>query len=127
MINFAGRLSTDPPNTIGQTKVMAPGKANYVKTFGDTRNRWGDYNGAFVDPSEPNSVWLFTEYAESPANTWAGQIAKVRLVPYSGPRIFTSSDSIYMGVTQVNTVSDTMNLIMYNYGDANLSISNVQS
>ena len=124
---FAGRLNSDPVNTIGTTKVLAPGEANYVKTFGDTRNRWGDYNGAFVDPADQNNIWVFTEYAESPINTWAGQVGNIRLIPFSGPRIFTSTDSLYLGIQQVNTTSDTVQFTMYNYGDANLSISNVQS
>jgi hypothetical protein len=124
---YASRLNTDPPNTMDITRVLQPGKANYVKTFGDTRNRWGDYNGAFVDPVDQNNVWLFTEYAETPANTWAGWVGNVRLVPFSGPTIYTSSDSSYFGVYQVNTVSDTLSFTMYNYGDAQLNISNVQT
>lgn len=124
---YSSRLNSDPPNTIDATRILQPGKANYVKTFGDTRNRWGDYNGAFVDPSDQKNFWVFTEYAETPINTWAGWIGNIRLVPFSGPRLFTSTDSVYFGVHQANTTSDTFSITMYNYGDANLSISNVQS
>lgn len=124
---YASRLNSDPPNTMDVTRVLQPGKANYVKTFGDTRNRWGDYNGAVVDPTDQNNVWLFTEYAETPANTWAGWVGNVRLIPFSGPTVYTSTDSIYFGVHQANTVSDTMSITIYNYGDAQLNVSNVQS
>jgi hypothetical protein len=124
---YTSRLNADPPNTVDATRILQPGKANYVKTFGGTRNRWGDYNGAYVDPADQNNFWVLTEYAETPVNTWAGWVGNIRLVPFSGPRIFTSTDSLYMGIQQAGTVSDTFNVTMYNYGDANLSISNVQS
>ena len=124
---YSSRLNSDPPNTVDPTRVLQSGKANYIKTFGDTRNRWGDYNGAFVDPSDQNNFWVLTEYAETPINTWAGWVGNIRLVPFSGPRIFTSTDSVYLGVHQAGTVSDTFSITMYNYGDANLSISNIQS
>ena len=56
---------------------MKAGEANYVKTFGGTRNRWGDYNGIAVDPSDPTTVWMFAEYAESPKDVWGTWFGKV--------------------------------------------------
>ena len=48
----AGRKETDPPGLSPATTLKA-GEANYVKTFNRDRNRWGDYNGIALDPSEP--------------------------------------------------------------------------
>ena len=56
---------------------LKAGEANYVKTYGGSRNRWGDYSGAAVDPADPGSIWIFGEYAASPDDTWGtwfGQI-----------------------------------------------------
>ena len=35
----------------------------YVRFFAGTRNRWGDYTGASVDPNDDKSFWIFNEYA----------------------------------------------------------------
>src|SRR5437899_9912007 len=37
-------------------------------------NRWGDYSGAAIDPSDPNVVWMAQEYS---AGDWATSIARV--------------------------------------------------
>ena len=124
---YTSSLDSDPPGTFSGTHTLQPGKANYIKTFGGTRNRWGDYQGAFVDPSDQNNMWILTEYAETPANTWAGWIANIRLIPFSGARMFTSSDSLYFGVHEVGTESGLIDLTLYNFGSDNLSISNIQS
>ncbi len=33
------------------------------RTFGGPRNRWGDYSGISVDPSNEKFFWVFNEYA----------------------------------------------------------------
>ena len=64
----------------GALQPSAPlkaGEANYVKTFGSARNRWGDYSGAAVDPAD-DSLWMFAEYAASPADTWSTWFGQVQ-------------------------------------------------
>ncbi|GJQ63110.1 MAG: hypothetical protein SCALA702_21630 [Melioribacteraceae bacterium] len=51
------------------TQELKPGNGNYVKTYGGSRNRWGDYNGAWMDPANPDDFWVMTEYVYS-TNTW---------------------------------------------------------
>ncbi len=51
------------------SQVLKPGNGNYIKTFGGSRNRWGDYNGAWTDPADPENFWVFTEYVHG-TNTW---------------------------------------------------------
>jgi hypothetical protein len=61
--------------------LLKAGEANYVKTFGGSRNRWGDYNGIAVDPANPDIVWMFAEYAASPDNTWGTWWGEVTFGP----------------------------------------------
>lgn len=66
---FTGRQSSDPPG-LEPSMLLKVGENNYVKTFGEERNRWGDYMGIALDPADNNQVWMFVEYAAPPANTW---------------------------------------------------------
>lgn len=60
---FTGRLSTDPKGAVQPTKTLATGQAFYLRTFGNGRNRWGDYSGIAVDPKDDATFWVFNEYA----------------------------------------------------------------
>ncbi len=123
---FNYRLNSDPPGTFAGTRALQVGKAYYFKDFGSGRNRWGDYNGSWVDPSDQNNIWVITQYAESPSSTWASQIGNIRLIPYQGPKIFSDSDSLYFGAIEVNNISDTLDLKIFNYGSDTLRISGIQ-
>ena len=47
---YSTKLATDPPGTLSSSNVMMEGQANYIVTYSGTRNRWGDYLGAALDP-----------------------------------------------------------------------------
>jgi hypothetical protein len=49
---------------------------NYQKSFG--ANRWGDYSGAATDPTDPNTVWLASEFAATGTDpfNWGTVIAQ---------------------------------------------------
>ena len=50
-IKYAGRLSTDPLNTLGQTEqVLIQGTGTQTGTCGGTCTRWGDYSAMTLDP-----------------------------------------------------------------------------
>jgi hypothetical protein len=58
-IRYAGRLATDPLNTMGQ------GEATLFSGTGSqtgTSSRWGDYSDLTVDPSDDCTFWFTTEY-----------------------------------------------------------------
>ena len=120
------RLSTDPPGTFSGITALKTGEANYVKDFGSGRNRWGDYMGIWLDPSDENNIWMHTEYAKFPSSTWANQVGLIRMIPYATARIFSDRDSLTFGNREVGTVSDTQNVILKNYGNTTLTISNIQ-
>lgn len=70
---FAGRLSTDPAGVVGASRVLREGVDYYVRTFGGSRNRWGDYSGISVDPSDGTKFWVFNEYALTRGNVFGGE------------------------------------------------------
>lgn len=77
--SYSTRASTDAVNTMQTVYVYKAGLASYYKTFGGNRNRWGDYTGASVDPSN-NSFWNFNQWALT-GNKWGTQIANVAVPP----------------------------------------------
>ena len=60
---YTGRLSTHPAGTTITPDVVKAGVDYYYRAFGGTRNRWGDYSGASVDPSDDLTFYVFNEYA----------------------------------------------------------------
>ena len=63
---YTGRLAGDPPGTVRATQELAAGLGPYTRTFGGPDNRWGDYTGMSVDPSDDATFWVFNEYALVP-------------------------------------------------------------
>jgi hypothetical protein len=66
--NFAGAFVTgrrpgDSPGTIQASEIVHPGEDIYIRTFGTGKNRWGDYSGIALDPSNDDIFWVFNEYA----------------------------------------------------------------
>ena len=62
--------------------TLKDGEGPYTKTRGGL-NRWGDYSGAQVDPSDDLSLWTVQEYARIPTGrgdgsgrwgTWWGRV-----------------------------------------------------
>ena len=62
MAMFA-RLATDPLNTTRSVVPLRPGLAPYEIKFGGSRNRWGDYWGLAIDPSDDRTFWTYGQYA----------------------------------------------------------------
>jgi hypothetical protein len=61
---YAGRLDTDPPGTVQATQTLRAGIDFYDRRFGGALNRWGDYSGIALDPSNETSFWIYNEYAK---------------------------------------------------------------
>ena len=81
---YAYRAGTDPPGTMRESVTLKDGEGPYNKTRGGL-NRWGDYSGAYVDPSDDVSLWTIQEYARIPTGparldgsgrwgTWWGRV-----------------------------------------------------
>jgi hypothetical protein len=59
----AGRHASDPAGTVQGSKTIRTGIDYYIRKFGDTRNRWGDYSGIAIDHADERIFWVFNEYA----------------------------------------------------------------
>jgi hypothetical protein len=79
---YAYRAGTDPPGTIRAPVTLKNGEGPYNKLRGGA-NRWGDYSGTQVDPSDDVSLWTIQEYARIPTGrgnasgrwgTWWGRV-----------------------------------------------------
>jgi hypothetical protein len=75
-IRYAGRLASDPLNTLGQAETSlvegtgAPTTGNY--------NRWGDYSQMSVDPVDGCTFWYTTEYYEQTGANWQTRIGSFK-------------------------------------------------
>jgi hypothetical protein len=56
-----------------------------VKTFGGTRNRWGDYNGIARDPLNSNRFFFNAMYAKSTVNTSGTYVASTTVSTTTSP------------------------------------------
>jgi hypothetical protein len=65
----------------GTPVVFKDGESSYVKTGNGTKNRWGDYSAACVDPINDLDFWTIQEYASTPSGsydrwgTWWARVA----------------------------------------------------
>ncbi len=120
---FTTRRATDPLG-LGSAGVLQPGLGNYVIDFGSGRNRWGDYLGAYLDPADEYSFWMFSEFA-SGTNAYSCAVGQVRLEPFPGVYGFLPVKDFDFGNVEVDTESDTINVIISNYGVDPLIINSI--
>lgn len=119
----SGRKKADPPG-LSTSVIMKEGAGNYILTFGGTRNRWGDYSGAAVDPSDMTTMWAHTEYAAN-TNLWGTWISSAKIGPMAGGIFSASRSYLEFGTKNVNQTSDTIALTITNDGTDSLTISNI--
>ncbi|MEO8952658.1 MAG: choice-of-anchor J domain-containing protein [Chthoniobacterales bacterium] len=76
-LRYAGRLATDPLNTLGQ------GEAHLYDGTGSqsgSGNRWGDYSSLSVDPVDDATFWYTNEYYTSTSSyNWRTRIGSFKL------------------------------------------------
>jgi len=120
---FVTRRSTDSPGLSPATELQK-GLGNYVITFSGTRNRWGDYLGAFIDPADDYSFWMVSQYA-SGTNAYACAVGQVRLKPFEGIYVYPETHNYNFGSVQTGNISDTITVFLSNYGSENFIISSI--
>jgi hypothetical protein len=62
----------DPAGTVRPAMLVKAGEGPYNINFGGPENRWGDYTGMALDPSNENCFWAFNEYAGAADYTVTG-------------------------------------------------------
>jgi hypothetical protein len=75
-IRYAGRLSTDPLNSLPQAEAtMFSGTGSQTAT----NNRWGDYSDLTIDPVDDCTFWYTTEYyATTTSFAWRTRIGSFK-------------------------------------------------
>lgn len=66
----ASRTVADPPGTMPDQQIVISSNGAY------TSNRWGDYSGCVLDPSDERTFWGHHEFAEN--NSWRTWIIPFR-------------------------------------------------
>jgi len=74
----SGRRSTDVANSFQSPVLIKDGENSYTPFA----NRWGDYSGAAMDPSNSGIVWVAGEYARIEGGSeWGTWIAPLQMSP----------------------------------------------
>jgi hypothetical protein len=61
---YAGAYGSILVGTTIYSFTIQGGKDSYLRKYGGASNRWGDYSGISVDPSD-DSFWIFNQYADT--------------------------------------------------------------
>jgi hypothetical protein len=60
---YTSRLVNDPPNTLRYPPIIwQAGNSTYFSDFGTGRNRWQDYSGCQVDPSDGKTFYMIGQF-----------------------------------------------------------------
>ena len=59
---YTTRVPADAAGTTSGSGTLTAGTDYYVRTFGGPDNRWGDYSGASIDPTN-GCMWVFNKHA----------------------------------------------------------------
>jgi hypothetical protein len=76
-LRYAGRLATDPLNTLAQGEAHLYDGAGSQNGSG---NRWGDYSALAIDPVDDTTFWYTNEYYSSTTSyNWRTRIGSFKL------------------------------------------------
>jgi hypothetical protein len=112
-VAFAGRLATDPVNTLqAETLVVSgTGSQNY-----NTNNRWGDYSALTVDPVDDCTFWYTQEYIKTTGSfNWNTRIANFKFTN-CGSQVTINPTSLTFGSQVVGTSSTSQPVTLTNSG-----------
>jgi hypothetical protein len=104
-LRYAGRLASDPLNTIGQ------GEAHLFDGAGSqsgTGNRWGDYSSLTVDPVDDSTFWYTNEYYSATGSfNWRTRIGSFKLTGTSPSPTPTATPTATATATPTATATAT--------------------
>jgi hypothetical protein len=79
-IHYAGRLATDPKNSLSMTGVLQNGNGSQTNL---SPQRWGDYSMIAVDPVDDCTFWYTNQYYSNASNgqklLWQTRIGQFKL------------------------------------------------
>ena len=126
-IAYAGRLATDPLNTLPQSeRTLVAGSGSQVNNCGGAPcHRWGDYSSMSVDPVDGCTFWMTNEYYASQtagnSGNWNTRIGSFKF-PSCGMKTFSSqgaSDGWVLESGETTDAGGTLNATAttFNLGD----------
>lgn len=105
---------------------LEEGHGNYVVTYSGDRNRWGDYNGAWLDPTDQETFWIATEFVAG-QNDWGVKIGEIKAEPLENPTITVENNELQFDLSEVNVDKDTNSVMLTNLGHPDLMINSINS
>ena len=81
----AGRYRTDASTTFQASSDLTNNNSKYSPGA----NRWGDYTQTVVDPSDDQTIWTFTQYANT-TNSWGVRAGQLLAPPPATPSLATN-------------------------------------
>jgi hypothetical protein len=95
-IRYAGRLVTDPLNTLGQgeTTLWAGTGAQTNTCGGGACARWGDYTAMSIDPVDDCTFWYTNEYYGTNGGNWQTRIGSFKYPSCTGSPTQTANYSL---------------------------------
>src|SRR5437899_1437159 len=104
-IRYAGRLATDPLNTLAQGEAhLFDGTGSQTRTS----NRWGDYSAMSVDPVDDCTFWYTQEYyATTGTFNWRTRIGNFKFAGCSTGTLTPTDTPFPATSTPTNTPTRT--------------------
>jgi len=121
---YSSKQVGDPPG-LEPSQPLAEGQSNYQIIAGG-RNRWGDYLGICIDPENFYDIWMLSEYATA-SGSWATWIGEIKVGPYGGVHLYANPGIMNIGDVEVGTTSGNATILIANYGDQDLVITDIPS
>src|SRR5438874_12741985 len=104
-LRYAGRLATDPLNTLAQGEAHLYDGAGSQTGSG---NRWGDYSSLTIDPVDDTTFWYTNEYYSSTTSyNWRTRIGSFKLATGTPTPTPTATATPTTTPTATPTVSPT--------------------
>ena len=100
-VAFAGRLSTDPVNTLQAETLVVSGTGSQSRGL----SRWGDYSAMTVDPVDDCTFWYTQEYMKTSGTfNWNTRIANFKFTN-CGAHVTLNPTSVTFASQVVGTTS----------------------
>ena len=67
---YSLRMNSDPTDSVRTPVIYRDGQNTYYKTYGGSKNRWGDYSATVLDPLNNTNFWTIQEVSAPTVNVW---------------------------------------------------------
>jgi len=119
---YSTKANGDPPG-LSPSEAIQVGLGNYQQVASG-RNRWGDYMAIYLDPADNHGIFTCTEYANV-SNSWSTYIGHLIVAPFPGAHAYINPDTYDFGDVETGTTSPIISVFLANYGDLDLTITNI--